>query len=77
MLVLFWTEHYFCIISNCKNSFNENKPKTYLTQKKVLKYFICIGSLFTGFSMQILYLCHDTLRIRSRLKYLKWCVSGK
>ena len=65
MLVTFWTERDFCIISDCRNSFKD-KFKTYEqiqssseeSLKEKCKAFIGMCSLFTWFNMQILNLCH-------------------
>ena len=71
MLVILWTESDFCIISDCRNSFND-KLQTY-QQAKIFfnpanKQFSCEDSFkekchtFIGmcllFNMQILNLCH-------------------
>ena len=59
MLVIFWIEHDFCIIYDCKNSFNKklkNLSEEYLKEKRQNVYWLC--SLFTWFNMSIPNLCH-------------------
>ena len=67
MLVIFWTEHDFCIISDCRNSFNNKRKNFNLANtqssyeeslKEKLHTFIGMCSLFNWFNMQIMNLCH-------------------
>ena len=87
MFAVLWTEYdgNLCIIFNCGNSFNKNKPKIYLTQKKswceeFLKekrktfYWYMFPFQLVQYANTE---CHDTLRNRRLLKCLKWSVLGK
>ena len=72
MLMMFWTQGDFCIIFDCRNSFNNklmNQQKSSLTQqihslhvmsplrKSVIRLLVCV-LFFTWFKIQILNLCH-------------------
>ena len=87
MFAVLWTEYdgNLCIIFNCGNSFNKNKPKIDLTQKKsrceeFLKekrktfYWYMFPFHLVQYANNE---CHDTLRNRRLLKCLKWSVLGK